>query len=74
MADVSPTASLARLLIASGIVLVVAGALLLVLGRVPRVPGDIVLQRPNLTVYIPIGTMIIVSILATLILNFLSRR
>ena len=74
MADVSHTASLARLLIASGVVLVVAGGLLLLLGRFPRVPGDIVVQRPNLTVYIPIGTMIIVSVLATLILNLLSRR
>jgi hypothetical protein len=74
MADLSTTGSLARLLIALGLVLVVVGGLLLVLGRLPRVPGDIVVQRPNLTVYIPIGTMIVVSILATLILNLLGRR
>jgi uncharacterized membrane protein len=70
----SPTASMGRMLIAFGAVLVVIGVVLLLLGRLPRVPGDVVVQRPNLTVYVPIGTMIIVSLLATLILNLLSRR
>jgi hypothetical protein len=71
---VSPAVSLGRLLIAFGAVLVVVGVLILVLGRVPRIPGDIVVQRPNLTVYLPIGTMIVVSVLATLILSLLNRR
>jgi len=37
-------------------------------------PGDMVIQRPNVTVYIPIGTMILISVLLTLILNFVLRR
>jgi hypothetical protein len=65
---------LGRLLIVMGIVLVLAGVIVLVLGRVPRVPGDVVIQRPNLTVFIPIGTMILVSLVLTLVLNLVFRR
>ena len=47
-----------RWLIAIGIVLVITGLLFLTLGRLPwvgRLPGDIVIERPQLTVYIPLG-------------------
>ncbi len=74
MAVVTPIASMGRLLIVAGLVLVVAGAVFLLAGRLPRVPGDMVIQRPNVTVYVPIGTMILVSLLLTLILNVLLRR
>jgi hypothetical protein len=66
--------SLGRLLIVAGLVLIAAGALLLVAGRLPRVPGDIVVERPNLTIYVPLGTMILLSVALTLILNFVVRR
>ena len=70
----SPAASLGRLLIVAGLVLAAAGGLMLLLGRLPRLPGDIVVQRPNVTVYLPIGTMLVVSVLVTLFLSLLSRR
>jgi hypothetical protein len=44
------------------------------LGRLPRVPGDIVVERPNLTIYVPLGTMILLSVVLTLVLNFVGRR
>lgn len=69
-----PLAGLGRALIVTGLVLVVLGVVLVAAARLPRMPGDIVIERPNLTVYVPIGTMILVSVLLTLILNFVLRR
>jgi hypothetical protein len=62
------------MLIGGGILLL--GALLLIVGRIPgagRLPGDIVIQRDNFTCFAPLGTMIILSILLTLILNLAIR-
>jgi hypothetical protein len=68
---------LGRLLIGLGLVLLVAGGLLLLLGRtgIPlgRLPGDISYRGKNLSVYFPLGTSILVSILLSLVFYFLSR-
>ncbi|MDW7674606.1 MAG: DUF2905 domain-containing protein [Bacillota bacterium] len=52
-------------------VLFVAGTKLLNLGRLP---GDIFFQRGNFTFAFPIMTSLIISVILTLILNFLVRR
>jgi Protein of unknown function (DUF2905) len=67
---------LGRLMIAGALVLLVLGCLFLVLGRVglDRLPGDIVFRRGNLTVYFPIGLMILLSVVGTIVLNVLLRR
>lgn len=70
----TPVSSIGRLLIVAGAVLVAAGVVLLLVGRLPRIPGDMVIQRPTVTVYFPLGTMILISLLLTLILNVLLRR
>jgi DUF2905 family protein len=67
-----------------GWALVVLGAVILVTGLVivagPRIPilghlpGDIVIQRDNVTIYIPLGTMLVVSIVVSLILAVIGRR
>ncbi len=67
---------LGRLLAYVGGGLLLLGLLLILIGKLPglgRLPGDILIQRGNLTVYIPLGTMLAVSLLLTLILNLLSR-
>jgi hypothetical protein len=68
---------LGRMLIGLGLVLLVAGGLLLLLGRtgIPlgRLPGDISYRGKNLSVYFPLGTSILVSILLSLVFYFLSR-
>jgi hypothetical protein len=53
----------------------IGGALLLAskLG-VGRLPGDIVVRRGNFTFYAPIGLMILISLVATVVLNVLLRR
>jgi hypothetical protein len=73
--------SLGKLLILVGFVFVLAGGLLLLLGKVPhlgRLPGDILIQRMNWNLYFPLGTgillSIILSILLTLLISFLGRR
>ncbi len=70
----TPMASMGRLLVAAGLVLVALGAIFLIAGRLPRLPGDVVFQRPNVTVYVPLGTMILVSLVLTFLLNILLRR
>ena len=65
-----------RLLIGGAIVLLVLGGLFLVLGRLglDRLPGDLVFRRGNLTVYFPIGIMILLSVVVTILLNIFLRR
>ena len=68
---------LGRLLIGLGFVLLIAGGLLLLLGRtgVPlgRLPGDISYRGKNLSVYVPLGTSILLSIVLSLVFYLLSR-
>jgi hypothetical protein len=68
---------LGRLLIALGIVLLIAGGLLLLLSRtglpVGRLPGDISYRGKNLSVYFPLGTSVLLSIVLSLVFYLLSR-
>ena len=65
-----------RLLIGGALVLLVLGGLFLLLGRLglDRLPGNLVFRRGNLTVYFPVGIMILLSVLGTIVLNLLLRR
>lgn len=62
-------------LIIIGIVLLITGLLWPWLGRIPlgRLPGDIVITRPNLKIYIPITTMIVISILISLLMKLFRK-
>jgi hypothetical protein len=64
---------LGRLLVVFGVVLVVVGLFLLLVPRVslPRLPGDILIQRDGFTFYFPIVTSIVISVVLTLLLNAL---
>ena len=68
---------LGRLLIGLGIVLLIAGGLLLLLGRtgfpLGRLPGDISYRGKNFSVYFPLGTSILLSVLLSLVFYLLSR-
>ncbi|GIV25201.1 MAG: hypothetical protein KatS3mg026_0893 [Bacteroidia bacterium] len=69
--------SLGRLLVLIGLGLVAAGALLWWAGRTglawPRLPGDIVIQRPNFRLYLPLGTSLLLSLLLSGLLYLISR-
>ena len=65
-----------KLLLAGAVALLVLGGLFLLLGRlgVERLPGNLVFRPGNLTVYLPIGLMILLSIVGTIVLNIVFRR
>jgi len=64
--------SIGRLLVYLGLGLVGLGAVVLLLGRVlnlGQLPGDIVYDGEKVRIYVPLGTMIVVSLVLTLLLN-----
>ncbi len=65
-----------KLLIGGAVVLLVLGVVFLLLSRfgLDRLPGDLIFRRGNLTIYAPIGLMILVSIVLTILLNLFFRR
>ena len=65
-----------KLLIGGAVVLLVLGGLFVLLGRfgLDRLPGDLVFRRGNFTVYFPIGLMILLSVIGTIVLNLFFRR
>jgi len=67
---------LGKTLVGIGIFLAVAGFFLWKFaGRTPlgRLPGDIVVQKPNFTFFFPITTCILISIVMTLLLWMFRR-
>ena len=67
--------SVARLLIILGVVLVALGVLWPMIAKlgVGRLPGDIVIERENSRLYIPIVTSLIISIVLSVVLWLLNR-
>ena len=67
---------LGKLLIGGAVALLVVGGLMLLLSRfgLDRLPGDLVFRRGNATVYLPIGLMVVVSLVGTILLNVFLRR
>ena len=64
------------MLFVAGLVMAVAGLLIWKtggLGGLGRLPGDLSVQRPGFSIYFPITTCIVISIILTLIM-WLFRR
>jgi DUF2905 family protein len=66
-------ADVGKLLLVVGVVLVVLGGALMLFGRV-HLPGDFTFRSGNTVVYIPLATGIILSIVATIVLNLVFRQ
>jgi len=65
-----------KILIITGVLFVVAGVIVLAAGRLPwlgRLPGDITIRRDGFTLYFPLATSLLVSIVLSLLL-YLFRR
>jgi hypothetical protein len=66
-----------KLLVLFGVVLVVAGLGLMLLGRmnIPlgRLPGDFLYRGKNTTVYFPLATSVVVSVVLSIVLYLVSR-
>jgi len=67
--------TISRVLIIFGFVLVAVGLLWPLLAKVGlgRLPGDIVIERENFWLYLPIGTSLLISAVLSLILWVIGR-
>jgi hypothetical protein len=67
----------ARIFLLLGLVFLVIGGLIVLVERlgipVGRLPGDIRIQRGNLTCFFPLATTILLSVVLTVLLNILFR-
>jgi hypothetical protein len=65
-----------RLLLILALIIAVVGVVLLLAGKgiLPRLPGDIAVERKNFRFYFPLGTSILVSLVLTVLLNLFLRR
>ena len=66
---------MARFLIVLGLVIVVIGLLWPYLSQIGlgRLPGDIVIERENMTLYFPLMTCLLVSVLLSLVFWVVNR-
>ena len=67
--------SVSRLLIIFGLALVALGLLWPVMDKIGlgRLPGDIVIERDNFRLHIPLATSLLVSVVLSLLLWLLNR-
>ncbi len=67
---------MSKALILSGISLIILGLCWNFLARLPlgRLPGDILVEKKNVVVYIPLATSLLLSALLSLVLWWLSRK
>ena len=69
-------AELGKWLVIAGLGLALLGGVMWLLGRIPffgNLPGDIRVQAQNFSCFVPIVSMIVLSILATIVLNIIIR-
>ncbi len=67
---------LGRVLVVLGLALAAFGLLLSLGGRLPwlgRLPGDLVIERPGLRLYLPIASCVLLSLLVSAVLWLLRR-
>ena len=65
---------MARLFLLAGAVLVGIGALLTLGVPLGRLPGDVTIRRGSFTLYVPLATSVVASIVLTALLTWWSRR
>ncbi|MBD3296190.1 MAG: DUF2905 family protein [Candidatus Omnitrophica bacterium] len=66
-----------KYIIFAGLILVFAGLVMVLASRVPwlgRLPGDIVIRREGFTVYFPLATCILISIILSIIFYLTGRK
>jgi len=69
-------ADLGKLVLVAGIALALLGALLWLSPQIPwlgKLPGDLRIERPGLRIHLPITSSILISAIATLVLNLIAR-
>jgi Protein of unknown function (DUF2905) len=69
-------APLGKSLVMLGLMVALVGAAIWAAGSIPgvgRLPGDIYVRRGNFTLYLPLATCIVLSIVATIVLSLMRR-
>lgn len=69
-------AAIGKTLILIGIVFIATGALMTAGAKIPflgKLLGDLIIERKHFTLYFPLVTCILISIILTLILRLLNR-
>jgi len=68
----SELSGMARMFLVIGVLFLLLGGVLLLADRVPwigRLPGDLTYESDNVKVYVPLTTMLLLSLLLTLLFN-----
>lgn len=65
-----------RLLVGGGIVLAIVGVIFVLAGKagLGRLPGDLSFGTDDVRVYVPLATCLVISVVATIVLNLFLRR
>lgn len=66
-----------KILIFIGVIFLLLGALFVAGGKIPllgKLPGDFTFNGKNFTVYVPLATGLVLSILISAILNLIGRK
>jgi hypothetical protein len=70
-------AEFGKMLVFLGVVLFAVGTVLILLGRtslpIGRLPGDIFYRGKNTTIYFPLATSLLVSVVLSLVLYLINR-
>lgn len=76
MGSLSNMETAAKVLLGAALVLAVLGVGALALAKlgVDRLPGTFAWRSENVTVFVPIGLMVLVSLVGTILLNVFLRR
>lgn len=65
-----------KILAMVGGIFILAGLVLLLFDKIPllgKLPGDIVVKKKNIRIYFPIGTSVLLSMILTLVLFFITQ-
>ena len=68
---------MARIFILIGIAFIVLGIIITVFGRIPglgKLPGDIHIRKNDVSIYFPLATCLLISLILSLISYFLNQK
>jgi hypothetical protein len=64
---------LGKTIIIFGVILLIIGLILSSGVKIPRIPGDIYIDKPGVKVYFPLASSLIISIILTILLNIFRK-
>jgi hypothetical protein len=68
---------IAKILIVMGFILLISGLVLYATGKIPgmgRLPGDLLIKKENFTLYIPITTSLLISLILSILLFLWNQK